>query len=88
MTPEERAREIINGVVALRQGFACASLDADTIRVEVSEDDGRKLEHMFTQMISVSHDPRYSKPTGNNMVRECQIAGIKFWYRNKHGDLA
>lgn len=79
--------EFINGVMALREGFACANLNADKISIQVSEEDGRKLEHLFTDLsmmvISESNDPRYSKPKADNMVREFQIAGIKFWYRNK-----
>lgn len=79
--------EFINGVMALREGFAYANLNADKISIQVSEEDGRRLEHLFTTLdmmvISESNDPRYSKPKADNMVREFQIAGIKFWYRNK-----
>jgi hypothetical protein len=79
--------EFTKGILALREGFAAANIDMEKVSIQISERDGMRLEHLFTQRneftVSEWNDPRYSKPKADNMVREFQIAGIKFWYRNK-----
>ena len=65
---------------------AC-NLNVESMTIVLSEDDGRRLEHILTQMnhmlISTSNDPRYSMPKADRTVREFKIAGVKFQYRPK-----
>lgn len=79
--------EFLNGVLAFSDAMRCVNLNPETVTIVVSEEDGRRLEHILTQMntmlISTSNDPRYSQPKADRTVREFKVAGVRFQYRPK-----
>lgn len=79
--------EFLSGVLAFSDAMRACNLNVESMTIVLSEDDGRRLEHILTQMnhmlISTSNDPRYSMPKADRTVREFKIAGVKFQYRPK-----
>lgn len=64
--------EFLNGVLAFSQALRSVNLNPNDALVQLSEDDGRRLEHILTQLDMFTISPQH--------VRGFRVAGIKFWY--------
>lgn len=77
----------LDGVLAFSYTLRALNMEPGDITIVLSENDGRRLEHILTEMnqmvISANNDPRYSSPKADRTVREFMVAGIRFQYRPK-----
>lgn len=83
---DEEREEFLNGVLAFSDAMRSVRIDPQALSIVLSEEDGRRLEHILTRnnmmVMTERTDPRYSQPAEDG-TREMQVAGVKFVYRAK-----